>query len=213
MSTDTVREVHELVEYQQIINDEPCVVKFTAVWCGPCKRFAPVYKAAAEKHSSNIAFLEIDIDQATEITNHEDIKSVPTFIFYVNGQKIAQFSGGSKAEFDTSLNNLIQKIEQNEADVIDAPVVKVTDSAAKVDLDDDSESSYEEEESDDSNEEESPRPGEQKQNIEEKDDDSDEDSSSDSEEASGGSARNEYGEDIDDLPIEKTITDDTDCTK
>ncbi|CAH6420240.1 Thioredoxin, partial [uncultured virus] len=63
------------------------VIKFTANWCGPCRRLAPLFEELASKYSDEVKFLEVDIDHADEITNHENVQSIPLMVFYDNGKK------------------------------------------------------------------------------------------------------------------------------
>jgi len=83
-----IHHVELLSEYQTLIDTSPCVVKFTAVWCNPCKRISPTYSKLAESYGESINFLEVDIDIADEISNVEDIKSIPLFLFYSGGKKL-----------------------------------------------------------------------------------------------------------------------------
>ncbi|MBO9667681.1 MAG: thioredoxin [Bdellovibrio sp.] len=62
----------EIVEQNQIV-----IVDFWAVWCGPCKRFAPIYDAVAAKHP-DIKFIKINTDEQPEIAASFEVKSIPT---------------------------------------------------------------------------------------------------------------------------------------
>lgn len=88
MSQDCIQHVTDISEYQNLISKRNCVVKFTATWCGPCKRIGPKFTKLAQEYAPNIKVLEIDIDEAQEITNFEDVKSIPLFLFYNNGRKL-----------------------------------------------------------------------------------------------------------------------------
>jgi thiol-disulfide isomerase/thioredoxin len=58
--------------------DRPVVIKFWATWCGPCKKFAPHFDAAAK--NSDREFVSVDIDQSPELVEAFGIQSVPTVI-------------------------------------------------------------------------------------------------------------------------------------
>lgn len=83
----SIQHVSKLAEYHELIAGDACVVKFTAEWCGPCKRIAPIYEKFANDHGNLIKFLQVDIDSAPEITHEESIQSVPMFMFYYYGAK------------------------------------------------------------------------------------------------------------------------------
>jgi thioredoxin 1 len=44
------------------------VVDFTAKWCGPCRRIAPLFSSLAEKYQQ-IGFLKVDVDEVPDISN------------------------------------------------------------------------------------------------------------------------------------------------
>ena len=46
---------------QTITDNEIVLVDFWADWCGPCKRFAPIYDKASEEYG-DITFAKLDTD-------------------------------------------------------------------------------------------------------------------------------------------------------
>ncbi|CAJ0923232.1 unnamed protein product, partial [Mesorhabditis belari] len=71
------------------------VIDFTASWCGPCKFIAPLYEELANSHP-NTVFLKVDVDECTGAAN--DVEAMPTFRFFVNGEKVAEFTGGNESK-------------------------------------------------------------------------------------------------------------------
>ncbi|KAM4612241.1 thioredoxin b [Polymixia lowei] len=94
-----VREVEDLESFLAILQeagDKLVVVDFTATWCGPCKQISPHYQAMSEKsENKNVVFLKVDVDEAQDVASHCDIKCMPTFMFYKNGQKVDEFAGAN----------------------------------------------------------------------------------------------------------------------
>lgn len=82
----SIKHISEHAEYNEFISSSTCVVKFTADWCGPCKRMNPVYQALAEA-TPMVTFIEVNIEEANEITDKENVQSIPLFLFYINGTK------------------------------------------------------------------------------------------------------------------------------
>jgi thioredoxin len=55
------------------------LVDFWAGWCGPCRRFAPVYQQASEKHP-DIVFGKVDTEAEQELAAAAGIYSIPTLM-------------------------------------------------------------------------------------------------------------------------------------
>lgn len=67
----------------------PIVVDVYATWCGPCKRFAPIFEDVASQYPSRATFCKMDIDRNPEISQALEITSVPTLlILYIRDGKL-----------------------------------------------------------------------------------------------------------------------------
>jgi thioredoxin 1 len=86
--------------------DKLIVVDFTATWCGPCKRIAPTYENLSKEFGNVAVFLKVDVDDNDETTASCKIKSMPTFLYYKNGEKIDEGHGADP-------DQLREKIEKN----------------------------------------------------------------------------------------------------
>jgi len=75
--------------------DKLVVVDFTATWCGPCQRIAPVFVKLAEE-MPDVVFVKVDVDENDETAGACGIQSMPTFQFYKSGSKVHEFSGASE---------------------------------------------------------------------------------------------------------------------
>merc|ERR1712196_432837 len=71
------------------------VVDFTATWCGPCQRIAPVFAKMAEE-MPDVVFVKVDVDENEETAGECGIQAMPTFQFYKEGAKVHEFSGASE---------------------------------------------------------------------------------------------------------------------
>jgi len=78
------------------------VVDFTAVWCGPCQRIAPVFVALADE-MPEVSFVKVDVDKNSETSEACGIRCMPTFQFYRGGQKVHEFSGASEEKIRDAL--------------------------------------------------------------------------------------------------------------
>ena len=75
------------------------LVDFFATWCGPCKMIAPAVEQLAEEYAGKAAVYKVDVDEAQEIGMEYKIMSIPTLVFFKDGQEAERIRGVvSKAE-------------------------------------------------------------------------------------------------------------------
>jgi len=84
--------------------DKLVVVDFTASWCGPCQRIAPVFAALADE-MPDVVFVKVDVDENDEVASDCGISSMPTFQFYKSGAKVHEFSGASEEKIRDAIKS------------------------------------------------------------------------------------------------------------
>ena len=82
--------------------DKLVVVDFTATWCGPCQRIAPVFVKMAEE-MGDVVFVKVDVDENDETSQACGISCMPTFQFYKAGEKVHEFSGASEEKIKSAV--------------------------------------------------------------------------------------------------------------
>jgi len=75
------------------------VVDFTAKWCGPCKRIAPVFSALSEKYS-DVLFYKVDVDECEDIAQDYKIRAMPTFMAMKFGQPLGKLEGADEGRLE-----------------------------------------------------------------------------------------------------------------
>lgn len=86
----------------------PVVVDFNATWCGPCQKFAPIFKNMAEKYDGQIEFISVDVDNCPEVAKTFEIQGIPHILFVSKDGKINSHVGlMTDAEFDNMLQSLL----------------------------------------------------------------------------------------------------------
>jgi len=115
-----VAEINES-NLESTITDNPFVIiDFWAPWCGPCRGFAPVFEAAAEKHP-DIVFAKVNTQDEQGIAGHFQIRSIPTLMIFRDQIVIYANPGAMTAgQFD----ELIGKARELDMDQVRAEVAK-----------------------------------------------------------------------------------------
>ncbi|KAF2072615.1 hypothetical protein CYY_006074 [Polysphondylium violaceum] len=81
-----------------IQNTQLVLAVFSATWCGPCKALEPIVEKIAQDYQGRVSVCKIDIDDCTQTTNKYSVRSVPTCLVFVNGQKSASLAGLTSRE-------------------------------------------------------------------------------------------------------------------
>jgi len=70
---------------------KPCVLKFSAEWCAPCKSQEIILQDLSKTYT-NVSFYSIDVEEEYELAEMFSIRSLPTIII-CNGSDVKQFVG------------------------------------------------------------------------------------------------------------------------
>lgn len=72
-------------DFEATVRDNDIVlVDFWAEWCGPCKRFAPVFESTSAKHP-DIVFGKVDTEEEQALSAAAQITSIPTLMAFREG--------------------------------------------------------------------------------------------------------------------------------
>ena len=72
----------------------PVVVDFYSDSCGPCRMMAPIFKKVAADYVGKAVFVKVDTNAQYELSSRYQIRSLPTFQWFVAGRKWKEEKGG-----------------------------------------------------------------------------------------------------------------------
>lgn len=87
-------------------DDKLLVVDFFATWCGPCKKLSPTLDEVSEEFGDRVNIVKVDVDESEDLAMTYGIRSVPTVLFFKNGQQVDKFVGAlPKSEIISKIEN------------------------------------------------------------------------------------------------------------
>ena len=71
---------------------------FYADWCGPCKTQDPILDEMEEDWSDRVTFEKIDVDEAEDVANEYQVRSIPTIVVENDEGVVERFVGVTQRE-------------------------------------------------------------------------------------------------------------------
>ena len=92
----------ELLESEKLV-----IVDFWATWCGPCRMLTPILDEVEEEMPEQIQVVKVNVDDADDVAAQYRIMSIPTLLFFKNGEIVDKTVGAMPK------NVLVEKINAN----------------------------------------------------------------------------------------------------
>ncbi len=67
---------------------KPMVIDFSAAWCGPCRKMAPIIDDMADKYDGQVVVGTCDVDDNEDLAAQFGVRNIPV-VFFVKDGKIA----------------------------------------------------------------------------------------------------------------------------
>jgi thioredoxin 1 len=94
MAGPGVVEVNDANFDEQVLqNEQPVLVDFWAVWCGPCKAIAPIVDGVAATYAGKLKVAKVNVDQNGATPSRYGIRGIPALLFFKGGKVADQIVG------------------------------------------------------------------------------------------------------------------------
>ena len=101
--------------FNDTVNEnEVVLIDFWADWCGPCKRFAPIYEDASARHD-DVVFAKVDTEDARDVAAAWEIQSIPTIMAFRRGNLVFRQAGLLNGK---QVDSLIEQIKALDIDTL-----------------------------------------------------------------------------------------------
>ena len=92
------------------LGDKPAIVDFTATWCGPCQRIAPILDELANEFNGKIVIYKVDIDKNRDLAKAFNVSSIPAVLYIpLNGEPVMTVGSRDKGKFTTEIETILLK--------------------------------------------------------------------------------------------------------
>lgn len=89
-----ILEVSDTTFEQEVLRSEqPVMVDFWAIWCGPCKAIAPVVDGIASSYAGKLKVAKVNVDENSSTPSRYGIRGIPALLFFKGGKVADQVVG------------------------------------------------------------------------------------------------------------------------
>ncbi|MFI7588296.1 thioredoxin [Spongisporangium articulatum] len=98
--------------HDETVKDGIVLIDFWAEWCGPCKRFAPIFERVSEKHADAV-FAKVDTEAEQELAAKYGVTAIPTLVVYRDGIPVFAQPGALP---EPALEEILEKVKELDMD-------------------------------------------------------------------------------------------------
>jgi len=97
------------------------LVDFWAEWCGPCKRFGPIYDKTSNEYE-DITFAKLDTEANKQLAGQLDIQGIPTLMAFREGVLVFNQAGALPAP---ALKEVVEAVRALDMEAVHAQVAQL----------------------------------------------------------------------------------------
>jgi thioredoxin 1 len=86
---------NEIFEETVLKSQLPVMVDFSATWCGPCKKVAPIVEKIGEDYAGKVVVVKCDVEECDEVARRYGIMNIPTVLYFKNGEVVDKNVGAA----------------------------------------------------------------------------------------------------------------------
>ena len=109
MSNSTVKITDSNFEKLVLKSEKLVIVDFWAEWCGPCKAITPILDEISNEFGDKVLIGKVNVDEVKEVPVKYGIRSIPTLLFFSNGEITRQEVGLQSKQ--TLVDNITKIVE------------------------------------------------------------------------------------------------------
>lgn len=92
----------------EVVKEGVSLVDFWAPWCGPCRMISPIIDQLAAEYEGKANICKVNTEEQQELTMKNQVRSVPTILFFKDGEVVDQLIGAtSKAALEEKINKYL----------------------------------------------------------------------------------------------------------
>ena len=106
-------ELTEATFEQAVTSNGIVLVDWWATWCGPCRRFGPVFEASSEQHP-DVVHAKVDTDAEQGLSEAAGIASIPTLMAFRDGILVFNQAGALPGPMLERVVDAVRSLDMDE---------------------------------------------------------------------------------------------------